>query len=274
MGLKKNKPVTAGRRFLILPTFEEITKKKPERLLVESGKKSAGRGAGGRISIRHRGGGHKRRYRTIDFRREKYGIPAKVAAIEYDPNRTARLALLNYADGEKRYILAPLGLQVGASVVSGPAAEPTLGNCLPLGNVPLGLFVHSLELQPGTGGRLCRTAGSSAQLLAREGEYAHLRLPSGEVRMFDIRCMATVGQIGNTEHSSTSDGKAGRRRWRGVRPTVRGVAMNPVDHPMGGGEGRTSGGGHPVSPWGKLAKGGKTRGRRKPSNRFIVKRRK
>jgi len=274
MGLRTYKPTSAGTRFLIAPTFEEITKDKPERSLVESKKRKAGRGSKGRISVRHKGGGHKKRYRVIDFRREKHGIPAKVAGIEYDPNRSARIALLHYVDGEKRYILAPLGLQVGVTVVSGPNAEPTLGNALPLGNVPIGIVVHGIELQPGAGARACRTAGSGAQVMAREGTLANVRLPSGEIRMFDVRCMATIGQIGNTEHSSKSDGKAGRRRWRGVRPTVRGVAMNPVDHPMGGGEGRTSGGGHPVSPWGKLSKGGKTRGRRKPSNRFIVKRRK
>jgi large subunit ribosomal protein L2 len=274
MGLRTHNPTTAGRRFLVLPDFEEVTKSKPERSLVESKRRGSGRGTSGSITVRHKGGGHKRKFRIIDFRREKSGIPAKVAAIEYDPNRSARIALLQYVDGEKRYILAPLGLQVGATLLSGPGAEPTLGNAVTLGSVPLGIFVHNVELEPGGGAKVCRSAGGSAQLMAREGNYAHLRLPSGEVRMFDVRCMATVGQIGNTEHSSTSDGKAGRRRWRGVRPTVRGVAMNPVDHPMGGGEGRTSGGGHPVSPWGKLAKGGKTRGRRKPSNQFIVKRRK
>jgi large subunit ribosomal protein L2 len=258
----------------VLPDFAEITRGKPERSLTEPKTRKAGRGAGGRISIRHRGGGHKRKYRVIDFRRDKLGIPAKVASVEYDPNRSARIALLNYVDGEKRYILAPIGLEVGATLLSGPTAEPSLGNALPLEKIPLGLFVHNVELTPGGGGRVARTAGSSAQVMAREEGKTHLRMPSGEVRMFDIRCLATIGQVGNKEHSGVSDGKAGRRRWRGVRPTVRGVAMNPVDHPMGGGEGRTSGGGHPVSPWGKLAKGGKTRGRRKPSNRFIVKRRK
>ena len=274
MGLRTYKPTTAGRRHAVLPDFTEITRSKPERSLTEPKTRKAGRGCGGRISIRHRGGGHKRKYRVIDFRRDKHGVPAKVGTVEYDPNRSARIALLNYADGERRYILAPLGLEVGATLLSGPAAEPSLGNALPLEKIPLGLFVHNIELMPGGGGRVARTAGSSAQVMAREGGKTHLRMPSGEIRMFDVRCLATIGQIGNTEHSGVSDGKAGRRRWRGIRPTVRGVAMNPVDHPMGGGEGRTSGGGHPVSPWGKLAKGGKTRGRRKPSNRFIVKRRK
>jgi large subunit ribosomal protein L2 len=274
MALRKNKPTTAGRRFLVQSDFEEITKSTPERSLTKAKRRSSGRGSSGRITVRHKGGGHKQKYRCVDFLRDKRGIPAKVAAIEYDPNRSARLALLHYKDGEKRYILAPLGLQVGSTLMSGPGAEPTVGNALPLGSIPLGLFVHNIELEPGGGGKICRTAGASAQLMAREGSYANLRMPSGEIRMFDVRCGATVGQVGNTEYSSLSDGKAGRRRWRGVRPTVRGVAMNPVDHPMGGGEGRTSGGGHPVSPWGKLAKGGKTRGRRKPSNRFIVKRRK
>jgi large subunit ribosomal protein L2 len=274
MGLRKHNPTTAGRRFLVLSNFEEITKSKPERSLTKAQKRGSGRGSSGRITVRHKGGGHKQKYRRVDFLRNKHGIPAKVAAIEYDPNRSARLALLHYADGEKRYILAPLGLQVGSVLMSGEGAEATVGNVLPLAKIPLSLYVHNVELQPGGGGKLCRTAGASAQLMAREGSFAHLRMPSGEIRMFDVRCSATVGQVGNTEHSSLSDGKAGRRRWRGVRPTVRGVAMNPVDHPMGGGEGRTSGGGHPVSPWGKLAKGGKTRGRRKPSNRFILKRRK
>jgi len=274
MALRTFKPTTPSMRFTTVSTFEEITKEKPERALLKALRRKSGRGSSGRITVRHRGGGHKRRYRMIDFRRDKVGIPAKVAAIEYDPNRSANLALLNYADGEKRYILAPVGLQVGAAVMSGPAAEPTVGNALPLEKIPLGLAVHNVELVPGGGGRMARTAGASVQLMSREGQFAHLRLPSGEVRLVDVRCLATVGQVGNLDYSSLSDGKAGRRRWRGIRPTVRGVAMNPVDHPMGGGEGRTSGGGHPVSPWGKLSKGGKTRGRRKASNRFIIKRRK
>ncbi|MBM4147439.1 MAG: 50S ribosomal protein L2 [Lentisphaerae bacterium] len=274
MGIKSYRPTTPSRRYMTVSTFEEITRGKPERSLLKPMKKKAGRNAAGRITCRHKGGGHKRRYRLIDFRRDKIGIPAKVAAIEYDPNRSARIALLNYVDGEKRYILAPAGLSVGDVLLSGPDAEPTSGNALPLDRIPLGLAVHNIEVEPGRGGRLVRGAGGSAQLMSREGGFANVKLPSGEIRMIRVDCMATVGQIGNPEHSSISDGKAGRRRWRGVRPTVRGVVMNPVDHPMGGGEGRSSGGGHPVSPWGKLAKGGKTRPRRKPSNRFIVKRRK
>ena len=224
--------------------------------------------------MRHRGGGHKRKYRVIDFRRDKVGIPAIVATIEYDPNRSANIALLHYVDGEKRYILAAAGLQVGTMVVSGAEADPTVGNALPLAKIPLGLDVHNIELVPGQGGKIVRTAGGSARLMSREGRHAHLKLSSGEIRMIDVRCMAAVGQVGNSDHSSVTQGKAGRKRWRGIRPTVRGVAMNPVDHPMGGGEGRSSGGGHPVSPWSKLAKGGKTRSRRKGSNKFIVKRRK
>jgi len=274
MALRKYKPRSPSLRFTTVSTFEEITRSKPERSLVRSLKRKAGRNSAGRITVRHRGGGHKRRYRVIDYRREKAGIPAKVAAIEYDPNRSANIALLHYADGEKRYILAPDGVEVGRTLVSGPDAEPTPGNALPLAKIPLGVPVHNVELAPGRGGRLARSAGGSAQLMSREGSMAHLRLPSGEVRMVSVDCQATVGRVGNPDHSGASDGKAGRRRWRGIRPTVRGVAMNPVDHPMGGGEGRSSGGGHPVSPWGQLAKGGKTRPKRKPSNRFIVKRRK
>jgi large subunit ribosomal protein L2 len=209
----------------------------------------------------------------VDFHREKAGVPAKVAAIEYDPGRSANIALLHYRDGEKRYILAPLGLKVGQEVVSGENVEPATGNALPLAKVPLGTFVHNVELVPGRGGQIVRTAGAGAQVMAREGQVAHLRLPSGEIRMISTRCMATVGQVGNTDHSGVKLGKAGKKRWRGVRPTVRGVAMNPVDHPMGGGEGRSSGGGHPVSPWGKLAKGGRTRAKRKASDKAIVKRR-
>lgn len=274
MALKKYKPTTPSRRSATVLTFDEITKDKPERSLVESGKRKAGRNSAGRITVRHRGGGHKRQYRVIDFRRDKFGVPAKVAAIEYDPNRSANIALLHYADGEKRYILAPAGLKVGTRLVSGPQAEPMTGNAMRLQRVPLGTLIHNIELEPGRGARLVRTAGAGAQLMAREGRFAHVKLPSGEIRMLSVNCMATVGQVGNAEHSSVSDGKAGRRRWRGIRPTVRGVAMNPVDHPMGGGEGRSSGGGQPVSPWGKLAKGGRTRRKRKPSGRFIVKRRK
>jgi large subunit ribosomal protein L2 len=274
MGLKEFKPTTPSMRFTTLPAFDEITKTKPERSLTKAQKKNAGRNFMGRITIRHRGGGHRRKFRIIDFKRDKLGIPAKVAAIEYDPNRSARIALLHYADGEKRYILAPAGLNVGGSVMSGPSAEPTVGNALPLGRIPLGLPIHNIELTKGSGAQLVRSAGQAAQLMAREGEYAHVKLPSGEIRMISVECLATVGQVGNLEHEGVSLGKAGRKRWLGIRPTVRGVAMNPVDHPMGGGEGRTSGGGHPVSPWGKLAKGQKTRQKRKTSGKFIVQRRK
>lgn len=274
MALKKYKPTTPSLRFTTVAGFDEITKSTPERSLVKATKQKAGRNSSGRITVRHRGGGHKRKLRVLDFKRDKLGVPAKVAAIEYDPGRTANIALLHYLDGEKRYILAPSKLKVGDEVVSGDQVEASVGNALPLGRIPLGMFIHNVELEPGRGGKVCRSAGGSAQLMSREGRYAQVKLPSGEVRMVNVRCMATVGQVGNAEHDGQSMGKAGRKRWRGIRPTVRGVAMNPVDHPMGGGEGRTSGGGHPVSPWGQLAKGGKTRGRRKPSNKFIVKRRK
>ena len=274
MALKKYNPTTPSMRFTTVSAFDEITETTPERSLTKATKKRAGRNSAGRITVRHRGGGHKRKYRQIDFKRDKVGIPAKVATIEYDPNRSANIALLHYVDGEKRYILAPAKLVVGSQVVSGAEAEALVGNALPLEKIPLGMFIHNIELEPGRGGKVCRSAGGSAQLMAREGKYAQLKLPSGEIRLFHIRCMASVGQMGNADHSKVTDGKAGRKRWRGIRPTVRGVAMNPVDHPMGGGEGRTSGGGHPTSPWGQLAKGGKTRGRRKPSNKFILKRRK
>jgi large subunit ribosomal protein L2 len=274
MALKKYNPTTPSMRFTTVSTFDEITETTPERSLTKATKKRAGRNSAGRITVRHRGGGHKRKYRQIDFKRDKVGIPAKVATIEYDPNRSSNIALLHYVDGEKRYILAPAKLVVGSQVVSGAEAEALVGNALPLEKIPLGMFIHNIELEPGRGGKVCRSAGGSAQLMAREGKYAQLKLPSGEIRLFHIRCMASVGQMGNGDHSKVTDGKAGRKRWRGIRPTVRGVAMNPVDHPMGGGEGRTSGGGHPTSPWGQLAKGGKTRGRRKTSNKFIVKRRK
>jgi len=274
MGIKKYKPTTPSMRFITVSTFEEITKDRPERSLIEINKRHAGRNFQGRITTRHRGGGSKKQYRIIDFKRDKAGIPAKVAAIEYDPNRSANIALLNYADGEKRYILAPLGLNVGTQVVSGSDVEPTVGNAMPLSRIPLGLFIHNIEMQPGKGGQLVRGAGGSAQLMSREGDFAHIRLPSGETRMINVRCMATIGQVGNLDYGSVSWGKAGNTRHRGIRPTVRGVAMNPVDHPMGGGEGRASGGGHPVSPWGKLAKAGKTRHRRKSSGRLILSRRK
>jgi large subunit ribosomal protein L2 len=274
MPLKKFKPRTPSRRFTVLLDYSDLSNKKPERALVSPKKSTGGRNSAGRITVRHRGGGHKRKYRHIDFRRDKLGIPGKVAALEYDPNRSANLALLHYVDGEKRYILAPQGVAVGAMLVAGPEVEPALGNALPLAGIPLGVTVHNIELTPGNGGKLVRGAGMGAQLMSREGEYAQVRLPSGEIRMLHVNCMATIGQVGNSDHSKVSLGKAGRKRWRGIRPTVRGVAMNPVDHPMGGGEGRTSGGGHPVSPWGQLAKGGRTRKRRKASNKFIVKRRK
>lgn len=274
MALKKNKPVTASRRFMELADFKEITKDTPERSLTGPKKSRAGRSSSGRISVRHRGGGHKRRYRQIDFKRAKDGIPAKVASIEYDPNRSARIALLHYADGEKRYILAPAGVQVGQTLMSGPGSEPVVGNCLPLGSIPLGQPIHNLELKPGMGAKMVRSAGQAARLMSREADMAQIKLPSGEIRLFSTKCRATIGRVGNAEHETISSGKAGRARWRGVRPTVRGVAMNPVDHPMGGGEGRTSGGGHPQSPWGQLSKGKRTRNKKNSSNKFIVKRRK
>jgi len=273
MAIIKLKPVTPGTRFRSNSSFEEITKDSPEKSLTAALKKSGGRNNLGRVTSRHRGGGHKRRYRVIDFRRDKIGIPAKVFSIEYDPNRTSRLALLHYADGEKRYILAPEGLKVGATVTAGSGSEIIVGNALPLKEMPLGSFVHNVELKPGKGGQLGRSAGSSLQLLAKEGNFAQLKMPSGEIRKVKVDCMATYGIVGNAEQENISLGKAGRSRWLGIRPHVRGVAMNPVDHPMGGGEGKTSGGGHPVSPWGQKAKGLKTRRNKKESNKFIIKRR-
>lgn len=273
MGIKAHKPTSPGRRFQTTSTFEDITKKEPERSLVVSLKSKGGRNNLGRITTRHRGGGHKRLYRIIDFKRDKDGIPAKVAAIEYDPNRSANIALLNYADGEKRYIIAPNNLQVGHKVISGPGSEIRIGNALPLREIPLGTHIHNIELYPGHGGQLVRGAGGYAQLMAKEGKYAQVKLPSGEVRMILLDCKATIGQVGNLDHENISIGKAGRSRWMGRRPRVRGVAMNPVDHPHGGGEGKSSGGRHPVTPWGVPTKGYKTRGR-KPSDRLIVKRRK
>lgn len=273
MAIIKLKPVTAGTRFRSNFSFDEITKSKPEKSLTAALKKSGGRNNLGRVTSRHRGGGHKRRYRVIDFRRDKIGVPAKVFSIEYDPNRTSRIALLHYADGEKRYILAPEGLKVGATIMSGSGSEIVVGNALPLKEMPLGSFVHNVELKPGKGGQLGRSAGSSLQLLAKEGKFAQLKMPSGEVRTVKLECMATYGLVGNAEQENISLGKAGRSRWLGIRPHVRGVAMNPVDHPMGGGEGKTSGGGHPVSPWGQKAKGLKTRKNKKASNKFIIKRR-
>ena len=274
MGIKKLKPVTPGTRFKSNFTFEEITKSTPEKSLTVALRKSGGRNNLGRITSRHIGGGHKRRYRKIDFKREKHGVPAKVYAIEYDPNRSARIALLHYADGEKRYIIAPMGLKVGDTISSGPGSEISVGNALPLKEMPLGSFVHNVELKPGKGGQIGRSAGNSLQLMAREGNYAQLKMPSGEVRMISVNCLATYGQVGNSEHENISLGKAGRTRWLGRRSYVRGVAMNPVDHPMGGGEGKTSGGGHPVSPWGQKSKGLKTRKRKNRSNKYIIKRRK
>jgi len=272
MGIKILKPSSPARRYLTHLTNEEITRKQPEKSLLRPKGRTAGRNVYGRITVRHRGGGHKRRFRVIDFRREKWGIPAKVAAIEYDPNRSARIALLHYRDGEKRYIIAPLGLRVGDTLMSGPQADILPGNALPLKNIPLGTMVHNLELQPGKGAQLCRSAGSQAQLLAKEGDHAQVKLPSGEIRMVRLDCTATVGQVGNLDHGNISVGKAGRVRWRGFRPTVRGTAMNPVDHPMGGGEGRGKGN-HPMTPWGKPTKGYKTR-KTAPSDRYIVARRK
>ncbi|HCO03599.1 MAG TPA: 50S ribosomal protein L2 [Actinobacteria bacterium] len=270
MPVRKYKPTTPGRRGASVSGFDEITRSTPEKSLTRGLKKKAGRNAYGRITTRHQGGGHKRQYREIDFRRTKDAVPAKVATIEYDPNRSARIALLHYADGEKRYIIAPHNLAVGDTIVSGPEADIRPGNALPLVNIPVGTVVHNVELKPGGGAKMARSAGSGVQLLAKEGGFATLRLPSGEIRMVDGRCKATVGVVGNPEHELVSWGKAGRNRWRGKRPSVRGVAMNPVDHPLGGGEGKSSGGRHPVSPWGKPE--GRTR-KPKPSDKLIVRRR-
>lgn len=274
MGIRKVNPTSAGRRFQTYATFEEITTgNNPEKSLLESLKKSGGRNNVGRVTAWQRGGGHKRRYRVIDFKRDKENIPAKVASIEYDPNRSAHIALLHYTDGEKRYILAPVGLKAGDKVMTGPESDIKPGNCLKLANLPLGTIVHNIEMRPGKGGQLARSAGTSAQLIAREGKYATLRMPSGEMRMISIECKATVGQVGNIDHENISLGKAGRTRWSGKRPHVRGVAMNPVDHPMGGGEGRSSGGRHPCTPWGIPTKGYRTR-KPKQSDKFIIHRRK
>jgi len=274
MGIKKMKPTSPGMRFTSYPDFAEITKEEPEKSLVISLKKKGGRNSGGRVTVRHRGGGHKRLYRIIDFKRDKDDIPAKVVAIEYDPNRSARIALLSYVDGEKRYIIAPVGVEVGDILMSGKNAEIRPGNSLPLANIPVGTFIHNIELKIGKGGQIARSAGASAQLMAKEGTYAHVRMPSGEVRLIDLRCRATIGQVGNLDHINISIGKAGRSRHLGRRPKVRGVAMNPIDHPHGGGEGKTGTGGTPVTPWGKPTKGYKTRKPRKQSDKFIVKRRK
>lgn len=272
MVTRRVKPTSPGRRFQSYASFEEITKKTPEKSLLRIIKKSGGRNANGRITSRHRGGGHKRYYRLVDFKRDKIGVPAKVASIEYDPNRSARIALLQYADGEKRYILSPLHLSVGDEVMSGPEADIKPGNTLPLKNIPLGTHIHNIELRIGKGGQIVRSAGTYAQLMAKEDRYALIKLPSSEVRMVLLNCMATIGQVGNVTHENIDLGKAGRKRWLGKRPKVRGVAMNPVDHPMGGGEGRSSGGRHPCTPWGVPTKGYRTR-KNKRTSRFIVKRR-
>ncbi len=274
MAVRTFRPKTPSQRFKTVSSFKEITKETPESSLVRPLKKSGGRNNLGRTTARHRGGGHKRRYRVIDFKRDKTGVPARVHAIEYDPNRSARIALLHYADGEKRYILAPLGLAVGHTVMSGSQSEIRGGNHMPLDHIPLGTMLHNIELTPGRGGQLVRSAGGAAQLMSRDGGFAQLRLPSGEIRRVPETCSATIGQVGNTDHENISLGKAGRSRWLGRRGYSRGVAKNPVDHPMGGGEGKSSGGRHPVSPWGKKTKGLRTRSRKKKSDTLIIKRRK
>ena len=272
MGIRKYKPTTPGRRGSSVADFVEVTRREPEKSMLRPLPKKGGRNNHGRITTRHQGGGHKRAYRVIDFRRaDKDGVPAKVAHIEYDPNRTARIALLHYADGEKRYILCPTGLRQGDRVENGAGSDIKPGNCLPLRNIPTGTVVHAIELRPGGGAKIARSAGAGVQLLAKEGTYATLRMPSGEMRMVDVRCRATVGEVGNAEQSNINWGKAGRSRWKGKRPTVRGVAMNPIDHPHGGGEGKTSGGRHPTSPWGQPE--GRTRKAHRPSDRLIVRRR-
>lgn len=272
MSIKTYRPYTETRRFQTGLTFDEITTSQPYRPLLEPKGRISGRNNQGRLTIRHRGGGHKRYYRVIDFKRDKFGIPARVVTVEYDPNRSAFIALLVYADGEKRYILQPTGLKVGDEVVSGPEADIVVGNALPLKKIPAGTLIHNIELRLGKGGQLVRSAGGAAQLLSKEGEYAQVRLPSGEVRKVHVDCMASIGQVGNVDHENITLGKAGRRRWMGIRPAVRGVAMNPVDHPLGGGEGKTSGGRNPVTPWGQPTRGYKTRNNRQ-TDRFIVRRR-
>ncbi|MBN1396399.1 MAG: 50S ribosomal protein L2 [Bacteroidetes bacterium] len=277
MAIRKLRPMTPATRFYSISAFDEITKKEPEKSLLEANKKSGGRNNLGRITSRHRGGGHKRRYRVIDFKRDKHGIVGKISAIEYDPNRAARIALVQYPDGEKRYIIAATGMKVGAKIVSGPEAEVDLGNALPLKNIPAGTFIYNVEIFPGKGGQIGRSAGNSLQVMAKEGDWVLLKMPSGEIRKFRSGCYATIGAVGNADHENISIGKAGRSRWLGIRPQSRGMAMNPVDHPMGGGEGRSKSGGggqHPESPWGKYAKGLKTRKRKNQSNKYIVKRRK
>ena len=271
MGVKKLKPTSPGRRFQTVSDFESVTKSKPEKSLLAKKTRSSGRNAYGRITSRHRGGGHKRRYRIVDFRRAKDGVPAKVAAIEYDPNRTARIALLHYVDGEKRYILAPVGVEVGDMLASGSGADIRPGNALPLRNIPTGTIIHAVEMRPGGGAKLGRSAGTAIQLMSKEGKLALLRLPSGEMRQVPLDCRATIGQVGNTDSELVKIGKAGRSRWKGNRPQSRGVAMNPVDHPLGGGEGKSSGGRHPTSPWGKPE--GRTRKKKKASDKYIVRRR-
>ncbi len=273
MAIKVYKPTSPGRRGMSVSTFEEITRTTPERSLLRPLREPAGRNNTGRVTVRHQGGGHKRMYRVIDFRRNKHGIPARVTSIEYDPNRSSRIALLTYADGEKRYIIAPVGLKVGSQVMSGAEAEVRVGNTLPLRNIPLGTVIHNIELEPGKGGQMARSAGVGAQLMAKEGEYAQVRLPSGEVRRVRMECLATIGQVGNTDHANINLGKAGRKRWLGIRPTVRGVAMDPNSHPHGGGEGRSPiGMPGPKTPWGKPARGLKTR-QNKRTQKFIVRRR-
>jgi len=272
MPIRKYKPTSAGRRFQTVQTFDDVTTSEPHKPLTEPLRKSGGRDNHGQLTSWWRGGGHKRAYRLIDFKRDKRNIPATISTIEYDPNRSARIALVTYADGEKRYILQPNGLKVGDTIVAGDAVDILPGNALPLRNIPLGTLVHNVELRPGKGGQIARSAGSAVQVVAKEGQYVSVKMPSGEIRRINLNCMATVGQVGNLDHENITVGKAGRSRWIGKRPHVRGVAMNPVDHPLGGGEGKTSGGRHPVSPWGVPTKGYKTRGR-KPSDRFIVQRR-
>lgn len=273
MAIKKFKPTSPGRRFMTVADTSGLSKEGPERSLLAPLYKKGGRNVHGRITVRHRGGGHKRKYRIIDFKRNKDGVPARVARIEYDPNRSARIALLHYLDGEKRYILAPNKMKVGDEVLSGPEADIITGNALPLSRIPVGSIVHNIELRPGKGGQLVRSAGTEAQVMAKEGKYAHVRMPSGEVRLIEQKCRATIGQVGNIEHENLSGGKAGRRRWQGMRPAVRGTVMNPVDHPHGGGEGKTPPGRQPVTPWGIPTMGYKTRKRRKESDKYIVRRR-
>ncbi len=272
MGIREYKPTSSGRRFMSVLTFEEITKKRSEKSLLSSLRRTGGRNNAGRITTRHIGGGHKRKYRIIDFKRDKFEIPGKVFGVEYDPNRSANLALVHYVDGEKRYIIAPLGIKVGDIVISSRKADTEIkeGNALPLRFIPVGTFVHNVEMKSGKGGQIARSAGNYAQLVAKEGEYGHVRLPSGEVRLVHLSCMATIGQVGNIDHENVTVGKAGKPRWLGIRPTVRGTAMNPVDHPLGGGEGRSKGGRHPCSPWGQLSKGLKTRGNKR-TDKFIIK---